>query len=134
MILLPAATRSTAYGALLDGAFGSPAPRRLARRASTPFIGSALAVAFAFRAGLFNIGVEGQLLVGALAGRVGRDLGVAGRPPRRPGRSRWCCSPGSWAACSGAAIAGVLKARTGAHEVITTIMLNSIALLLVAGW
>ena len=42
---------------------------------STPYIGSALAVAFAFKAGLFNIGVEGQLLVGGTVGGVGRRRG-----------------------------------------------------------
>jgi len=56
-----------AYWALLRGMFGSADRINASLGRSTPFIGAALAVAFAFRAGLFNIGAEGQLLVGATA-------------------------------------------------------------------
>ncbi len=117
--------------ALLRGMFGSGDRVAASLARSTPFIGGALAVAFAFRAGLFNIGVEGQILVGATtAAWVGTfgwlaDLPgpllipiilVAGAARRRAVGRR---SP------------GVLKVRTGAHEVIVTIMLNSVAVLYV---
>jgi simple sugar transport system permease protein len=55
-----------AYWALLRGAFGSPERHAGSIARSVPFVGSALALAFAFRAGLFNIGAEGQLLVGGV--------------------------------------------------------------------
>jgi len=91
---------------------------------TTPLILTGLAVAFAFRCGLFNIGGQGQYLVGAI---VGVYIG-----------SRFTTMPhlphllfGLVAAAFGgalwAAIAGALKASVGAHEVITTIMLNWIA-------
>ncbi|MGH9275015.1 MAG: ABC transporter permease subunit, partial [Acidimicrobiales bacterium] len=65
IILLVGENPLTAYWALLRGMFGSWDRVAASLGRSTPFIGAALAVAFAFRAGLFNIGVEGQLLVGA---------------------------------------------------------------------
>ena len=73
VILLVGSNPLEAYGRCSRGMFGTP-DRHQRRRwpAPRPFIGAALAVAFAFRAGLFNIGAEGQLLVGAtLAAWVG---------------------------------------------------------------
>src|SRR5688500_534200 len=67
VILLVGENPFTAYWALLRGMFGSGDRVAASLGRSTPFIGAALAVAFAFRAGLFNIGVEGQLLIGATA-------------------------------------------------------------------
>lgn len=116
-----------AYWALLRGMFGSPTRIAASVARSVPFIGSALALAFAFRAGLFNIGAEGQLLVGGVtAAWVGTWAFMADLPPILAipiivlggfvGGAFW------------GGIPGVLRAKTGAHEVITTIMLNSIAL------
>ena len=132
VMLLAGANPVTAYGALLEGAFGSGAfiARSLAR--STPFIIAALAVAFGFKAGLFNIGAEGQLLVGALAAAwVGTFSGLAGLPPVVV--VPIVLLAGAAGGLVWAGIPGVLKARTGAHEVIVTIMLNAIALRL-ADW
>lgn len=92
-----------------------------------------LAVAVAFRAGLFNIGVEGQLYVGAMA------LGIVGYYLRSLPKeliqsipwALWMIALVAIAMVSAglyAVIPGVLKAFTGAHEVITTIMLNFVAL------
>ncbi len=67
IILLVGGNPLEAYSALLDGMFGTPDRINASLGRSTPFIGASLAVAFAFRAGLFNIGAEGQLLVGATA-------------------------------------------------------------------
>jgi simple sugar transport system permease protein len=116
-----------AYWALVRGMFGSPERIAGSIARSVPFIGSALALAFAFRAGLFNIGAEGQLLIGGLtAAWVGTWAFMSDTPgiiaipiiilAGFVGGAFW-----GW-------IPGVLRAKTGAHEVITTIMLNSIAL------
>lgn len=121
-----------AYAALAEGMFGSwdRAAGSLGR--STPFIGAALAVAFAFRAGLFNIGVEGQLLVGATAAAwVGTWDTVGGLPG--PLAVLAVVVAGTLGGALYGLVPGVLKVRTGAHEVITTIMLNNIAVL-VARW
>ena len=126
-MLATGANPLVAYAALFDGAFGGldAIANSLAR--ATPFIGASLAVAFAFKAGLFNIGAEGQLFVGAVsAAWVGtwssvQDLpGVLAAP--------LVLLAGVLGGLLWGGIPGVLKARTGAHEVITTIMLNNIAI------
>jgi general nucleoside transport system permease protein len=91
---------------------------------TTPLILTGLAVAFAFRCGMFNIGGNGQYLVGLIvANWLGVDL--AGLNPFL--HILLCISAGTAAAAAYAGIAGVLKATVGAHEVISTIMLNWIA-------
>jgi simple sugar transport system permease protein len=90
---------------------------------TAPLIFTGLAVALAFRAGLFNIGAHGQVIMGCIGGAV-VGFGV----PLPPGLHVIAALLG--AALGGALlalVAGVLKARTGAHEVIVTIMLNYIA-------
>jgi general nucleoside transport system permease protein len=91
----------------------------------TPLILTGIAVAFAFRCGLFNIGGSGQYTVGAL---VGVQFGVwfAGMP--KPLHVLLVTVAATIAGAAWAGIAGFLKATVGAHEVITTIMLNWIAL------
>jgi len=90
----------------------------------TPLITTGVAVALPFRAGLFNIGAEGQLLVGAIACTViGVKLGGLPGPILLP----LALLSGMLAGALWAGIAGVLKATIGAHEVVTTIMLNYIA-------
>ena len=94
---------------------------------TTTLILTGLAVAFAFRCGMFNIGGQGQYFVGLYVGRSGsarRFAGMATLPhvaARRSGPRR---SP----ARSGPGSPGFLKATVGAHEVISTIMLNWIAI------
>jgi simple sugar transport system permease protein len=92
---------------------------------TTPLILTGLAVAFAFRAGLFNIGGNGQFIVGAIAAVwVGSSFADMPSLLHIVLAILAACAAGAfWGA-----IAGVLKAATGAHEVITTIMLNWIAL------
>ena len=91
---------------------------------TTPLIFTGLAVAFAFRCGLFNIGGQGQYIVGAMTavwvGTVWADL---------PGVTHAVIAIvlAALAGALWAGIAGLLKATVGAHEVITTIMLNWIA-------
>ncbi|MBS1251084.1 MAG: hypothetical protein MAG451_00114 [Anaerolineales bacterium] len=146
-----AASVTRAYGALMAGSIGSPgevvrgfatwgqtgdgaalvtslAPLSESLVATVPLIFASLAVALGFRCGLFNIGAEGQLLIGALAS-VWVGYAVTGLP--------WIIHmplavlAGALAGAIWAAIPGYLKARTGAHEVITTIMMNWIAIRLV---
>ena len=130
IILLVGENPLTAYWALLRGMFGSWDRVAASLGRSTPFIGAALAVAFAFRAGLFNIGVEGQLLVGAT---LAAWVGTWGIVDDLPGvlAILFVLIAGIIGGGLYGAIPGVLKVRTGAHEVITTIMLNSIAVLIV---
>jgi ABC-type uncharacterized transport system, permease component len=90
---------------------------------ATPLIAAALGIAVGFRAGVFNIGGQGQLLVGgAIAGWIG--FAWDGPPVIH---MLVAVVGGLLGGAIWAAIAGVLKARTGAHEVIVTIMLNYIA-------
>jgi simple sugar transport system permease protein len=136
-----------AYSALFEGAFGSPAriregyaiyaqtgdsakllrairPMTESVRIATPYIFAGLAVALGFRCGLFNIGAEGQYFIGGLAS-VYVGYSIEGLP--------WfvhlplALAAGIAGGALWAAIAGFLKAKMGAHEVINTIMLNYIA-------
>ena len=114
------------YKALFQGAFGSVNAISETLFAATPLILAGLAVAVGFQAGLFNIGAEGQIVIGGMAALfvgITFDLpSIILIPMCLIGAM---LGGGFWAG-----IAGVLKAKTGAHEVITTIMLNFIALFL----
>jgi general nucleoside transport system permease protein len=92
---------------------------------TTPYILVGLAVAFAFRAGLFNIGGQGQYIVGSIAAViVGSEFGgMPGVLHIVLAIVAACVAGAAWAG-----IAGLLKATVGANEVISTIMLNYIAL------
>jgi simple sugar transport system permease protein len=92
---------------------------------TTPLILTGLAVAFAFRAGLFNIGGNGQYIMGAIAA-----VWVGSSFESMPGFLHILLSIAAAIAAGAvwAGIAGLLKASVGAHEVISTIMLNYIAL------
>lgn len=95
---------------------------------ATPLIAAGLGVGLAFRAGLFNIGGQGQMLMAAAAaGFVATSMDL-------PMGLHLVAAivAGVIAAAIWGGIAGILKARTGAHEVITTIMLNHIAFYLLA--
>jgi ABC-type uncharacterized transport system permease subunit len=92
---------------------------------TTPLILTGLAVAFAFRCGLFNIGGQGQYLVGSiLAVWVGSSFAdMPALPHILLAIVAAIAGGAAWAA-----LAGLLKATTGAHEVISTIMLNWVAI------
>jgi len=99
---------------------------------SAPFVLAGLAVALGFKAGLFNIGAEGQLYGGALiAVWVGFSPTFAGLPGIL--HIPLAMIAGILGGVIWGAIPGILKARTGAHEVINTIMMNAIAIRL-ADW
>ncbi len=119
-----------AYKGLLEGAFGSKKALSETAIWATPYIFAGLAVALAFRGGLFNIGAEGQLALGAvfsaligyaLPGWLGFDLPMIIHLPL-------AILAGALAGGIWAGIVGALKAYTGGHEVINTIMMNYIAL------
>ncbi len=117
----------TAYGYLLKGMFGSGDRIAGSVARSVPFMGSALALAIAFKAGLFNIGAEGQLLIGGVtAAWVGTWAWMADMPALIA--IPIVILAGMFGGGIWGAIPGLLRAKTGAHEVITTIMLNSIGL------
>ena len=96
---------------------------------ATPLVFTGLAVALAFRAGLFNIGVEGQLYLGGFAAAL---AGVACHGLPALLAIPFCLLAAAAAGAAWGAIPGVLKARFGSHEVINTIMLNFIAFALVS--
>jgi ABC-type uncharacterized transport system permease subunit len=111
-----------AYGALLKGAFSSKRYIAETLLSTTPLIFGGLAVALAFRCGLFNMGVEGQIVLGGMVAAYigyGWELPAAIHLPVAILGA--ALAGGLWGA-----IPGYLKARHKIHEVITTIMLNYI--------
>jgi simple sugar transport system permease protein len=119
-----------AYRGLFEGAFGSAKALSETTVWATPYIFAGLAVALAFKGGLFNIGAEGQLAFGAVAAAwVGYALpDVLGVTLPPVIHVPLAVGAGMLAGAIWGAIPGWLKARTGAHEVINTIMMNYIAL------
>jgi len=128
---------SSAYVALFQGSivdFGASSFERTVRpitetmTVSIPLIFAGLGLGIGFRAGLFNIGAQGQIVLGAVfGGYVGFALDLPPVLHVAVAVVAAAIGGGLWAG-----IAGVLKARTGAHEVIVTIMLNNIAVYFVA--
>ena len=114
------------YQALFQGSFGSINAISETLFAATPLIFAGLAVAVGFQAGLFNIGAEGQIVIGGMSALyIGFTFDLPGIILIPLCLLGAMLGGGFWAG-----ISGMLKARTGAHEVITTIMLNFIALFL----
>src|SRR2546423_3327862 len=121
-----------AYQALICGGFGlfcfggEPSVLQLSNTLVfvTPLIMAGIAVALPFRAGMFNIGAEGQLIMGAIAAAT-VGIHLAGWPAFLLLPLVLICGALGGAFWGG--IVGVLKAVTGAHEVVTTIMLNFVA-------
>lgn len=119
----------TAYRGLYEGAFGSLNALSETTVWATPYIFAGLAVALAFKGGLFNIGAEGQLALGAVAS-AWMGYGLLERGIELPTLLHLplAIGAGMLAGAIWGAIPGWLKARTGGHEVINTIMMNYIAL------
>lgn len=117
-----------AYGALFIGAFGSSVNFANTLASAIPLILSGLGVAIAFKAGLFNIGAEGQYWIGSM-GAVWIGYSIPGLPPVIHVALAFFVGmvlAGLWAGI----IPGLAKALVGAHEVITTMMMSYIAIYL----
>jgi simple sugar transport system permease protein len=114
----------TVLEVLVKGAFGSRYDLGMTLFYTTPLIFTGLAVAIPFQAGLFNIGAEGQLTLGALAAAAVGILFPSLAWPLAP----ICATLAAFAAGAiWGAIPGYLRAKRGSHEVINTIMLNFVA-------
>lgn len=115
------------FGNLASGALGGPGPLGETAIKSGVLILTGLSVAVAFTVGLFNIGAEGQLIWGGLAAAV---VGRLETPVALPlSLAAAAIAGGIWGL-----VPGVLKVRRGVHEVISTILLNWVAIHLVHGW
>jgi simple sugar transport system permease protein len=124
ILLLTGYSPFPVYGALLKGAFGSRRCFGECLVSTTPLLFSGLGFAIAYRCGLFNIGLEGQITVGGIAAAfIGYIL-----PEMNPlVHVAACIATGTLAGAFWGFIPGYLKARFGIHEVISVIMLNHIA-------
>ena len=118
----------TAFVALFTGSVGSVSAISETLTAAAPLTLAGLGIALGFRAGLFNIGAEGQVLIGGMAAViVGFSFASLPIYIHLP----MALLAGALAGAFWASIAGWLRAATGAHEVITTIMLNLISFRLI---
>jgi ABC-type uncharacterized transport system permease subunit len=125
MLTLLDADPVRAYGALIEGAFGSSSGITQSLVKATPLLLVGLGICIAFRASVINIGAEGQIILGAVAATW---FALALRT--WPG---WVLIPGTITIgfLAGAAwgfVPGILKARLGVNEILTTVMMNAIAL------
>ena len=132
------------YAAMVSGAIGDPGrvaaaiqsgtPHDIAAAirpmsetlvTATPFIFAGLGLAVSLHAGLFNFGVDGQFLIGGLGASITASIVAGHLPP--PLALVAAVLGGAIAGGAYGFVPGFLKARTGAHEVITTLMLNGVA-------
>ena len=125
MLLLLGVNPFVAYSALIQGAFGSPNSIADTFVKATPLLLVGAGICIAFRGGVINVGGEGQLVVGALAATI-----AALYLDTLPG---WllisiCLVLGFLAGAAWGAIPGALKAYLSVNEILTTIMLNAIAI------
>ena len=125
LLLLLGVNPLTAYSALFRGAFGTVSGLTQTLSKATPLLLVGLGICIAFRGGVINIGGEGQIIIGAVAAAA-----VALALPTLPGVLLVPLTLGA-GVLGGAVwggIAGVLKARFGVNEILSTVMLNAIAL------
>jgi len=115
------------FGDLVTGALGGPGPLGETAIKSAVLILTGLSVAVAFTVGLFNIGAEGQLIWGGLAAAVVGRLEI-------PGVLLASLLAAALAGALWGLLPALLKVRRGVHEVISTILLNWVAIHLVHGW
>lgn len=114
---------ASAYGKLADGVFGQTKYITWSIVYAAPLIFTGLSVAFSFRTGVFNIGAEGQFVVGSLAACV---VGITVKAPA-PIHAVLCIVAAAAAGGLWGAIVGVLKVKRGVNEVLSYIMFNWIA-------
>lgn len=125
MLLALGANPITAYRALLDGAFGSPNSLTETALKAVPILLVGVGICIAFRANVLNIGGEGQMVVGALVGTL-VALAVADTP--RPILVPLVLLAGMAGGALWGAIPGALKAYLNVNEILSTIMLNIVAI------
>ena len=119
------ANPATALGALWKGAFGTKRNVGTTLARSTPLIFTSLCACFAYRCGVFNLGGEGQFLMGSIACcYVATQSGITGLPG-----IVLCLAAGALAGGLWAAVPGLLKIYRGQNEMIISIMLNYVATL-----
>lgn len=122
-LLIAGISPAVAYGKLIDSVFGKTKYLVWTLTYASPLIFTGLSVAFSFRTGVFNIGAEGQFVVGALAAC---SIGILVDVPA------WihvplCILAAAAAGCVWSLIVGLLKVKRGIHEVLSFIMFNWIA-------
>jgi simple sugar transport system permease protein len=118
---------ATVVGGIVDGSVGSASAVRQTLRWAVPLLVIALGVAVTFRAGYFNVGAQGQMYVGAIAG-LGVGLAGGGWAPALVVPLGFLAAIAAGALYS--LLPGLLRLRFGADEVVTTLMLNFVAVLL----
>ncbi len=122
-LLIAGISPAVAYAKLLDSVFGKPKYMVWTLIYASPLIFTGLSVAFSFRTGVFNIGAEGQFVVGSLAACV---VGILFKLPV------WlhvplCIIAAAAAGAVWSLLVGILKVKRGIHEVLSFIMFNWIA-------
>lgn len=130
LILLSGRDPLAAYSALLGGALGSPDRVAFALNKATPYVLTAIGVALCFRAKIINIGGEGQLAIGGVATAWVALNGVALLPA--PLLMPASLVAGMIGGALWAGLAATIRLWRGVHEVLCTLLLNFVALLLVA--
>ena len=122
-LLIAGISPAVAYGKLIDSVFSKPKYLIWTLTYASPLIFTGLSVAFSFRTRVFNIGAEGQFVVGSLAACV---LGILlDLPPVI--HAIVCIAAAAAAGCIWSLIVGILKVKRGIHEVLSFIMFNWIA-------
>lgn len=129
LILMAGKDPFAAYASLLNGAFGSWDRVIVGLNKTTPYLLAGVGVALCFRANVINIGAEGQIALGGLAASY-----VALKAGGLPGGLAVTLAilAGALAGAAWSALAGVIRLTRGVHEVLCTLLLNFVALLLVA--
>ncbi|MDO4521792.1 MAG: ABC transporter permease [Eubacteriales bacterium] len=123
LLMLAGISPAEAYGKLITGVFGKPKFVTWSIVYAAPLILTGLSVAFSFRTGVFNIGAEGQFVVGSLAACV---VGILVKAPA-PIHILLCIVAAMAAGALWGAIVGLLKVMRGVNEVLSYIMFNWIA-------
>lgn len=123
MLLVVKVSPIKAYGLLIESVFGTPKNIAQSVVYATPLILTGLSIAFSFRTGIFNIGAEGQFVMGSLGAMVVGVLEDAPAIIHIP----LCLLAAALAGALWGAIVGYLKAKLGANEVLCMIMFNWIA-------
>ena len=122
-LLIAGISPAVAYGKLFSSVFSKPKYLIWTLTYASPIIFTGLSVAFSFRTGVFNIGAEGQYIVGSLAACV---VGILVDVPAVI-HIPLCIIAAMAAGCLWATIVGILKVKRGIHEVLSFIMFNWIA-------